>query len=94
MSTKDDLKKIADSNNKEKNELQEKADKLLSNFYKEMYQLAGSGIYEMDISMPKDDWKIYKKAFDMLEEEKFLISPLGMPLDENDSADYRISWEK
>lgn len=94
MSVKDDLRRIATTNSKDKNELQEKSDKLLSQMYKDMYQYSAKGLFEMEVSMAKGDWDVYRKAFDSLEEEGFILIPIESFTLKRHNGLWKISWEK
>lgn len=93
MSTRDDVKQIADNNNKLELELRAKTDSVLSTIYKSIYQTASRGEYKICLSIHKKDWQVYRKAFDVLESEKFKIIPIEGFTNKNKIALVTISWE-
>jgi hypothetical protein len=92
MTTKDELKKIADSNNVDDNTKKE-VDDVLSKIYKEMYKLASQGKYKLTLEIEQKNLDVFFKVTNILSKEKFKIVEDREPTDKLHGL-YTVSWEE
>lgn len=93
MSTKDDIKNIADMHSKEKVEIKNQVDTMLSDVYKKMYQVAYKGEYEMAYKVSQKNSKIFLEVMKVLKAEKFGVFQRKVISDYQDGEFY-ITWGK
>lgn len=93
MSTKDDIKEIADMHSKEKVELRVKVDSMLAKIYKEIYSLAYQGKYSLRYPFAKDESKVFVEIVKILKSEKFKVFHTQVATDDSFGELY-IAWDK